>query len=508
MMQAPLSEPRVPVMRKGWISRLDALARNPRFLAAALAFSAVNAAAAVTVLMWTPAPPQTAAVPKVTVAPLAPQGTAQSVIVHEVVHRLPPAQTWWPPHMLPDGRSHAALPDLPRSLPHPLARPHLDSLPEADTAPAEPILASLPRVVSPDPQEEVRNASLMPVQTERALPPLVRPRARPAEAAAPAPEALAGLTSSLRPRLRPEGLFVPETPRVAEDATEAPAATTLAALDPQVLPKAQRPAVSGPTCNTRLARAIPSRKGSASGGASVMSGLMNVGGTDRDRIVAREIMAGNMPSFLQELVPVEVSGRARDGSAIRITFCAMPDYLAVGSDRDFVRVPMGLPAAMQIAERFDMLLPTRRMVDQIYRAADLRVAPMPMTPGPQMSSTDYLVRHNRTVEGQVRGASAAGRLTSGHKKDLVLTNRLSSNRGRVAIYGWHRTNGQAIQPLSTVHGATYADYSHGVRLISQTAYLNGKPVRLTDLMADPDYAALISDEGPIRAAQLQVASAN
>ncbi len=511
MTQAHHSETNLPVDRKGWITRLDRMSRNPRYLSVALGFAALNAAAAVGVLVMAPQPqaPATAAAPQVTMARLAPaqppKRVIDRVIVGDVVRRLPRAQTWYPPHMLPSTDLTAA-PDQPRIAPVALMSPGADSAPRINSAPAAPLpealTASLPRVATPAPDPQVKLASLT---TDAILTPApVRPRMRPdvPELALQADlNQINQLAVSLRPQLRPEGLFVAKTPAEPREADEHEI-TTLAALPRGI----ERP-VSGATCNTRLTRAIPNRKGSAKGGKVVMAGLMGSGGTTRDGAVVREVLSGNTPSFLRDLVPVEVNGRARDGSRTNIVFCVMPDYLAVGSDRDFVRVPMGMPAASQIAARFDMMLPTRQMVDQIYRAADVRVAPKPMTPGPQMSSTDYLVRHNKTVEGQIRGASVDGRLASGHKKDLVLTNRLNSNRGRVAIYGWHRTNGKAIQPLSTVHGKNYADYSHGVRLISQTAYLNGRPVRLADLFADPTYAELISDEGPIRAAQLQLASA-
>ena len=64
--------------------------------------------------------------------------------------------------------------------------------------------------------------------------------------------------------------------------------------------------------------------------------------------------------------------------------------------------------------------------------------------------------------------------------------------------GGTSTNGRAIQPLSTVHGAQYADYSHGIRLISRTAYVNGRAVDLATLLGDGELAGLISDERPIR----------
>ncbi len=68
----------------------------------------------------------------------------------------------------------------------------------------------------------------------------------------------------------------------------------------------------------------------------------------------------------------------------------------------------------------------------------------------------------------------------------------------MAIYGWHRGNGKPIQPLSTVHQQSYADYSHGIRLVSDTAFVNDRPVSLTQLLADPAYAPILSSEGPIR----------
>ena len=125
-----------------------------------------------------------------------------------------------------------------------------------------------------------------------------------------------------------------------------------------------------------------------------------------------------------------------------------------------------------------------------------------MKPTNRMSSTDYLVRHNRAVEGQrAPFGRSLDKLTAGQKKDLVLSNRLRSSPGRVAIYGWHRKNGVPIQPLSTVHGAPYADYSYGVRLISATAFVNGEAQPLADLMQNPRLAGIISNEGPITKAQ-------
>jgi hypothetical protein len=83
---------------------------------------------------------------------------------------------------------------------------------------------------------------------------------------------------------------------------------------------------------------------------------------------------------------------------------------------------------------------------------------------------------------------------------------MESNPGRVAIYGWHRSKNDPIQPVSTVHGASYADYSHGIRLVSRTAYVNGKPVDIDDLLSSDRYAYLLNADGPMPGRVIQIAS--
>ena len=116
-----------------------------------------------------------------------------------------------------------------------------------------------------------------------------------------------------------------------------------------------------------------------------------------------------------------------------------------------------------------------------------------------MRSTAYYWTHNQMIEDQAHALGVRlGELVSGDKKDVVMTNRLASNVGRIAIYGWHRGPGQPIQPLSTVHGANYADYSHGIRLISEMALIDGKLRSVYDILHDSLTANVLSSEGPIR----------
>jgi hypothetical protein len=261
------------------------------------------------------------------------------------------------------------------------------------------------------------------------------------------------------------------------------------------------------SCNTKLAGNIPARTAEAPAGSTVMQQVMRLSGSARDAVVKEQVLAGNVPTFLRNLSPVTFTGKEPGGQVVQVTICVLPDYLAIGSDQDFVRVPLGLPTAAEIADRFGFFLPTPKMVDAIYAQAKVHLVASPMPAGDKMRSTAYLLQHNQTVETQLASLSVPpDDLTAGEKKDVVFSLRLRSNPGKVAIYGWQRLNGSPIQPLSTVHGAEYADYSHGIRLVSATAFVNGAPQPLADVMQDPRLAQIVSSEGPIANAHGLLAS--
>jgi len=251
-----------------------------------------------------------------------------------------------------------------------------------------------------------------------------------------------------------------------------------------------------------LAKSIPPRSCSAMTGSEFATFVSSMDGSLREQAILDELESGNMPGFLRRLKPVTLRQTLDSGRVATVTFFVMPDYLAIGSDDDFLRVPMALPTAVEIAARFGFILPTRKMVDAIFQQSVFQLAPEPMPPGPQMRTTAYYWEHNRKINEQCAACGLPpGVLVSGHKKDVVLSDRLNRCRRKVAIYGWHRLSGVPIQPLSTVHGAEYADYSHGIRLVSDTVLLDGNPCSIYSVLEDFSLAGLLSDEGVIREAR-------
>ncbi len=276
------------------------------------------------------------------------------------------------------------------------------------------------------------------------------------------------------------------------------AAAGLLALIPVVAPsgacRASGSVDAGP--GRPVAERIPARPEGAITGSEFARRTTGKSGAERQRLALAELERGNVPDFLRVLVPVRTSFEPPGGEPIAATLWVTPDYLAIGSDADFLRIPLTLPSAARIAARWGFALPTRKIVDAIYEQAALKLEPRPMKPGPRMRSSVYYLAHQRTIEEQ-RSGRPLGELVAGHKKDVVLTNRLRSKQGRIAIYGWHQAKGRPIQPLSTVHGARYADYSHGLRLVHERVWLDGEPRSYYELLEDPALAKVLSYEGPI-----------
>jgi len=227
---------------------------------------------------------------------------------------------------------------------------------------------------------------------------------------------------------------------------------------------------------------LPPRPRGAPGGEAFFASIARATTAEREAALEEQLLAGNVPPFLRTFVPVRVRLGGRDARVF-----VAPDYLAIGSDEDFVRVPLVVRTATRIAASAQALFPTVELVDAIYAAAELKLGSPPMAPGLGMASSRYFVEHNRAIEAKRRArALRLGALLAGPKKDLVLTARLLARPGRTPIYGWFREDGSVIQPLSLLHDHHHLDYTHGLRLVSTEAEIDGRRVPLLEhLVEDP-----------------------
>jgi len=239
---------------------------------------------------------------------------------------------------------------------------------------------------------------------------------------------------------------------------------------------------------------IPARAANAMTGSAFIASLARLSREEREAAIRRELFAGNIPSFLRKLRTVEVTAVGSDGLKHAIAYDVMPDYLAIGSDEDFVRMPMIPYTAQAFCDAFGFVLPTRKMVNDIWAAATTHLDPRPLTE--ERESPLTFLQHHRIIEEQLKGVDR-GAFVAGTKKDVVVTNKLSEHPQRVAIFGWHYPTGVPIQPMYTGHVDWYVDYSHGIRPVRRAMRVDGTSQRFEKILSDPQLRDLLSDEGEI-----------
>ena len=240
--------------------------------------------------------------------------------------------------------------------------------------------------------------------------------------------------------------------------------------------------------------AAPTRDPSLVSGSNFIQNNLGLTGPTRDQNILNELLSGNIPDFLRSFKPITVS----DGNN-SLTYLVMSDVLSIGSDDDFVRMPMTPLVAKAICDKFDCSMPTKKMCDQIWSNAEIKLNPHARGApyDNSMLATEAINWHNNIINQQLQGQDKT-KLITGHKKDVIIDVDLLINKTVVGIYGWFSTAGVAIQgprPNCSSHDHLYYDYSHGIRLIAQDVMINGTPARLFDILNDINYCNLISEQG-------------
>lgn len=237
------------------------------------------------------------------------------------------------------------------------------------------------------------------------------------------------------------------------------------------------------------------RKPDAMTGSEFVESVAGLTSAARDSVAYREITEGNMPGWLTKPVAITDSMEDAEGRLRKVTFCVLPDFLAIGSDSDFFRVPLMPVTAQRIADFYSAILATRKISDMIHRFSEVKMEPHPMTPDSTMTTVPVFALHDSIIEQErIKFGKPLGSLIAGHKKDIILSNRIESEPGRLLIYGWHHPDGTPIQRITSVHYDRYVDYSHGTRLVGDCVTVDGKEYSIKEILRHPVLYRLLSDE--------------
>jgi len=244
---------------------------------------------------------------------------------------------------------------------------------------------------------------------------------------------------------------------------------------------------------------IPGRDPAAETGSEFMKRITDLPREEREEEIYLAAASGNIPGFLRETVTLRGGFNDLDGTPHTLEYDVMPDYLAIGSDKDFCRIPMTPGTAQRLADLFGASLLTAKLSDHIWANAEVSLVPFNYVPvGNANELVTKFAEHNAQIEKQLAEAGGRhGQLVAGIKKDVIISSRIAERPDRVVIYGWHKTDGKPIQPVYSGHIWWYVDYSHGIRFMNAQVLLDGRPVLLSDLLNDPVLFRVVTDEeGP------------
>ena len=240
------------------------------------------------------------------------------------------------------------------------------------------------------------------------------------------------------------------------------------------------------SCNSKL---LVTRKSNTSiTGSAFYKEAEDLQWRQRDSLAMHYILSGSIPGFLNKLQPIKFIYKY-NGKRYSVKYFVSSDYLSVGTDEDWARIPLTPMFSQKIADSLDCFLPTLKMVNDIHEHATIKLAPIPLVENRDNSKTMY--QHHLLIQEQYKNQKG---IISGIKKDIVITDQLNNKPDRVAIYGWHQLNGKPIQPLYTGHVNWYTDYSHGTRLIYNKIRINGKWFKHTTVFKDSILRKILTNE--------------
>ncbi|MFO0921707.1 MAG: hypothetical protein U0905_04365 [Pirellulales bacterium] len=244
----------------------------------------------------------------------------------------------------------------------------------------------------------------------------------------------------------------------------------------------------------RMSLDLPTRPHDAFTGSEFAKRMESMEREESDQAIASEIRRGNVPDWARWLVPIEWDFETKDGESSTAQAWVMSDVFAIGSNDDALRIPMSPRLACELGDAMGCSLLTKRMSDHVFAAAQVKLAPRPMTE--RRDEVGTFLQHQGWIEQQLQGKSRDG-IVVGTKKDLIVSNVLSKKAHRVALYGWHYPNGTPIQPVYAGHVDWYVDYSHGVRLLKNEVIVQHEKIDYREALKSELWHVAFSDEGPI-----------
>ena len=219
--------------------------------------------------------------------------------------------------------------------------------------------------------------------------------------------------------------------------------------------------------------------------------------TDREPAILDMFQRGCVPSW--STVRCTVSWME---GGVKVSAGVAPDYLMIGDDNDFLRIPMQCTTAQKVCDLYGAGMPTRHIVNRIFEQANHQLVGNPFPTTHMRDLSTFKASHDH-IERQIDAIGATSRLETfaGHKKDIVVSNLLAKHPGHVVIYGFCESLTDAHtyrfwQPLYAAHTSDWTDYSQCPRMVYDVN-VDGTKYGYAEALQNPSVAHFFSDEGVI-----------
>jgi hypothetical protein len=260
----------------------------------------------------------------------------------------------------------------------------------------------------------------------------------------------------------------------------------------------QTPHAAAPSAAPSTAPAEPPAPATGTPGSEWLKEYAKVDAGDegaRHRVVLEQIARRNMPDTWDDWVTVTVTGK----KGTIVEFDVSPHGLRIGTNEDWVEVPMDGPHFAAAAEILELSLATAWMVRQIhfraktqgglvhyFAAAEIAqsmgyVQWQPNAPdGQTMKSPEFFAERSRLIREWLATHQIEDNvLISGYFKTIVPPIDGLTRRQGLEMLGGYSDEGEQVQPLSGgFHTKTFFDYSHNVRLAKNVVRVNGQTLTL------------------------------
>jgi hypothetical protein len=216
----------------------------------------------------------------------------------------------------------------------------------------------------------------------------------------------------------------------------------------------------------------------------------------RDAVLEAALRADGMAPHLFDWEPVVLTH-----GTLRGTVYVSPDWVGFGGPEVLFRVPLKARAAWRVVTHHDCVLPTQRIVDAIHAQGRVRLPFAGLRTWAQehhlgMDDVAVWQAFNDRLEHLRQGRT--GLVTDGAKDTVMGAMQRRAFPAKVCIYGgWEEGDAEPVQSLSTVHSATYGDYSQCTRMVRRMMDVEGEgPMAVRDVAAHPVYYPLLLDTDP------------